>query len=659
MNSTPSSLFCQPQNLNPSAPNSSSLFNLINPSPEDSSAVSSLFYSGQRKPIQHEPIQHEPIQNKPIQNAPAPGNSLFLSSSTSSNPNFSFSSAPSNLFGGSPDPSTVPPAQNLFSSNTDPNTLNKDTGSSKAVSLVPTENVINSAPTSSPFASSGTSSGGIFGKNTDNTSGSLFSSNNATNNSSGVFATIPNCTSGSLFSSNNVNSNSGGLFTNNTSGSLFSSNNVNSNSGGLFSGNTNNSTGSLFSSGGNTNNNPGSLFGARSNINTTGSFGSTQNLNLAGNTGSNYPPSAPSSGFGSNAPSSSNIFGGTSGSGFSFGNSGNSNTGTPLFNECSRPSFTPSNPPPAGNLFSTNSGPSNSAPNLFGQAGGFNSSSSLFNNPPAFNNTQTKSLFNGLSNTPSSLFPANQYSGMIPLFKDYPKPGNKFPMRITLTYKEEEPNIKLILNKFDTIYFSDTITTLESKLFKYKDKDQSKNITTAHLEIEFPEAVYEILLWIYYKNNEKLLKNVNSINSLLELYAASKLFSIKDHHKLRGILLSAYNGFSNTTFSSVFNKKYIDLEFMIELFKQSCTFTFGTGGNYNSLLKTSMALEWLGERDCENDQEIEELINSDEFKIIGERLRIEKILPTWVNDYALLARRYPIAIQAIGIQQVLLGLNLL
>ena len=52
-------------------------------------------------------------------------------------------------------------------------------------------------------------------------------------------------------------------------------------------------------------------------------------------------------------------------------------------------------------------------------------------------------------------------------------------------------------------------------------------------------------------------------------------------------------------------------------------------------------------------------MQSEEFKNIGERLQIEKLLALTLNDYALLATRYPIAIQAIGLQQILIGFNLL
>ena len=77
------------------------------------------------------------------------------------------------------------------------------------------------------------------------------------------------------------------------------------------------------------------------------------------------------------------------------------------------------------------------------------------------------------------------------------------------------------------------------------------------------------------------------------------------------------------------------------------------------IIKVSIALEWLGERECETEEDINELMQSEEFKNIGERLQIEKLLALTLNDYALLATRYPIAIQAIGLQQILIGFNLL
>jgi len=99
------------------------------------------------------------------------------------------------------------------------------------------------------FGSSTNTSGGLFGNSNNTSSGGLFGNTNNTSTSGGLFGNSGSSGS-SLFGSNN--NNSGGLFGNtSSSGGLFG-NNTNSSSGGLFGNNNNNSSGFVFN-GSNTN----------------------------------------------------------------------------------------------------------------------------------------------------------------------------------------------------------------------------------------------------------------------------------------------------------------------------------------------------------------------------------------------------------------------
>ena len=69
-------------------------------------------------------------------------------------------------------------------------------------------------------------------------------------------------------------------------------------------------------------------------------------------------------------------------------------------------------------------------------------------------------------------------------------------------------------------------------------------------------------------------------------------------------------------------------------------------------------LEWLGERECESQEEIQNFISSNDFKNVGERLLKENLLSLQMVEYALLAKSYPVAVNAISVFQMLKGINL-
>ncbi len=72
-----------------------------------------------------------------------------------------------------------------------------------------------------------------------------------------------------------------------------------------------------------------------------------------------------------------------------------------------------------------------------------------------------------------------------------------------------------------------------------------------------------------------------------------------------------------------------------------------------------MALEWLGERRCFSPKEIQDLRDSEEFQGMKRVLQENYCLPSSIQDYLALAKRYPVAIDIFTIGDMFKSLNLI
>ena len=640
--------------------NSSSLFTTSSSAPTNSSGffsnnspTTNLFGNNSNAP---------PPGTSLFSNIPSSGSSLFsVSTSTPTSTGGLFSNRPtSSLFG-----SSAPLSSNAYSTTSNNSSFgNPSTNSpnifanSSNFDNRPAASYATSAPVQSSF--------GALTSTTANTGGpgfSFASSNTVPQNSSFGFTSssnsvpysypAPNNSSNPSFStipSTTNNSNLFGSSTSNATPSFHSTNSSpfnsnppprtspfagNSSGGSFFSTNSvpaNNSSGFSLGSNPAPVSHTGSLFSTNAPLSTPGGPPTTVPANNSSGFGlgsNSFPVSNTGSLFGANAPLStpggpptSSTFGATSPSN-GFGGFNANNTGHPLFG--------PQNPP---GLFA----PNNTAQNLF---------------PPQSN----PGLF---VNGGGSLFGTTV---SIPIFEEIPDRGNMHPVCMRLTQRNEEESVQLVVNGMDTYYLSPTVLSTNCKYFRDIITEKGNEEVKIELDINFPGAVLEVLLWIYYRNNERLGRAASSFKQALEIYSVGRILGLSGALRFKDLILSHMqsSGFlaaHQMKFSAVISRKCFDIEFLIDLIRRMNVSLFGNNTHIN-IVKTSLALEWLSERECESAEEIEELKSSLEFKIIGERLRKEKALPGSINEYALLANRYPIAVHAIDIQQLLVGINLL
>lgn len=523
------------------------------------------------------------------------------------------------------------------------------------------------------FGQPGNNTASLFGQPGNNTT-SFFGQ--PANNTTSFFGQPANNTTGLFGSANNTT----GLFRPaNTATNLFTLN-QSTNSTGLF-GQPNNNT-NPFVSVQPVNSHTGSsqnLFNSSLPPNASSNFFVSNNTNSAfSNNPDTKPPESTSTLRASNSCNSSSLFGSTLAP----------RTSSGLFSNQTKPlDSSPQNPPGQGTGFGLSNGI-----NGFGSTstGGFgsvaNSAGSSFpttipgntgfsafsnqnfnnNNSSTFGTTSPSFTFNPPPTTglfgPTVGFNQNHpFPCYIPPFEESLPTTSAEPINLTIALKGDNPSIQLIVNERDTYLLSKKPLIKNSVLFADAIKIQSDNLVTVTIETPFPESVLDILLWVYYRNNEKLLSNIKSIKQAVELYSISKILKISSELKLKNLILSGLKNINNNvvSFPSALHRKHVDLEFLIDLLKivNNCSL-FGVNTTHN-LIKTAMALEWLGEKQCETEEEVEEILESREYHAIGDRLLKEKMLPTQINEYSALAKRYPAVIGALSIQQLLIGFNLL
>jgi hypothetical protein len=568
-------------------------------------------------------------------------------------------SGPSNIFGLSSSNSTIfpsSPAQTLFS-NSAAGPSNSNQNTSFPFSSNPNQSLFAPSSNQSAFASSQS----LFGPSSNQSA--FASSQNLFSPSQDLNSPQP-----SLFgsSSQTVNSNQSNLFkTSSSPNQGFSFTSAPSNGSQPVNNNL-----SVFSSTPATSNTTGFGFGGSQ---ASPSFGgaSTTSTSLFGATPSSSTPFGGSS---STTPSGGSLFGGSSsttpsGGGLFGGSSSTTPSGGSLFGSSSGTSTLPQRscfctsssqniPNTGGSLFNTNS-----TQNSWGGP----QTTTVFNPPSSFPSPfgTSNPVFNTPSTSPSPFgmynpgFAPNNIFGQItqiPYFEEIPAGMNRIPFDIQLTRTGFQADLLVKVNDFDVYHLSSKIMKKFSDCFV---KKESSGVQEIEIETPFPNSMFEVLFWMVYSSDSKLIDYLSSLKRILEVYASFNMLQVKSKQSISKMLINF--GKSRNLFTSIqnfpesLNREFIDFEFISELVK-----SIGSGlFNSNNTIKCAMLLEWLSERNCKSLSDQESLESSEDFQKVSNFLSLHSFFPSSLNDYAVLSKRYPISSKVFSLQMILKGFNLL
>ncbi|CAG9312898.1 unnamed protein product [Blepharisma stoltei] len=238
-----------------------------------------------------------------------------------------------------------------------------------------------------------------------------------------------------------------------------------------------------------------------------------------------------------------------------------------------------------------------------------------------------------------------------------------YGLNIAVGTSEKPADFTIIVNGTDTFMLSSEILKERSDFFKRELEGKEIENLKLEISIPFPNMLLEFFLWLHYQDQGKLLQKIHFLHEMLEIYAIGRIFQVKSELGLGELLLRNRNISSCLPFQQlpdVWDRKYIDFKFLTKMLNQSAMAGFG-GGLFGPPDdgKIYYVFDWLGEKSCYCEEDIEDLKNSDDFKNMGEVLERNNYLPKNINSYAQLARRYPVAIQTISVTRLLKGINLI
>ena len=210
--------------------------------------------------------------------------------------------------------------------------------------------------------------------------------------------------------------------------------------------------------------------------------------------------------------------------------------------------------------------------------------------------------------------------------------------------EEQYPDIDFSI-RIDEQIFQASSLILCAKCKYFENENKTRSISNRELVIVSPfnTQAFMLLEWLHTTNTKKLLSYINSIDKLIEVYALSRLFGVKKSTNFRSILISVnicYMAFDITkNISTALCKELIDIYFLLALFKKAAP---------NLMIqerKLAILLEWLGEKNCQGPQDIDQLTKSSEFISMKSILAGENLA---LIHSPLLAKLYPIGIKSLN-----------
>lgn len=334
-------------------------------------------------------------------------------------------------------------------------------------------------------------------------------------------------------------------------------------------------------------------------------------------------------------------------------------------------------------FFSPNTQPQSSMftvpPQKPSQTSGFGPSSATstqpFQFPSSHNTLQPGGLgcFSGLPshNTfGSTLFGANPFGMANPCSPNWSNPSQlfgqcalpkptvakpQFSCNLTMTFETEDnpADITIILNSHHTFKVNRRLLSRFSPGFS-----ANTSASTINIETPFEDAFVSVLMYATYNDTFIITRNCSKTENLLELYAAARTLWVDSTSQFASLLLnylSSQRPFdgnifnSNSQFSSyhAWNRDYIDYDFALNLL----------GGVQNRSWSVGVHLiDWLGEKNCNSEEEAEQLLETEDFKQVKKfwtlKLRYQR-QEHWPLFH--IVQSYPVTSSAINLRSLFLA----
>ena len=211
---------------------------------------------------------------------------------------------------------------------------------------------------------------------------------------------------------------------------------------------------------------------------------------------------------------------------------------------------------------------------------------------------------------------------------------------------------------------------LSSRSGKVQQEVSSKEPSSVTIVVDLPLATdpTPFVKWLHTVDMAALLASVTTLEAQVDMLALGVYLDLNPELHFEARVLSTTFAHNISVYSALppcWDRAFIPLDLAIKTINkyrnthQSIGLFGGFGTNQPSSTAIQMALEWLGERRCFSTAEIESLKESAEFRGMKRVLQENYYLPTGINDYVLLAKRYPVGIDVFTIGDMFKALGLI
>lgn len=172
------------------------------------------------------------------------------------------------------------------------------------------------------------------------------------------------------------------------------------------------------------------------------------------------------------------------------------------------------------------------------------------------------------------------------------------------------------------------------------------------------------LLWLHTMDTTRFLGSIKTFEAQMDLLALGAYFQLNQelHFEAKVLCQALPMSFNyQIAMPACWDRAFIPLSLVIRvlgLYRSLPRQVFGFGSSQPPCI-AQMALEWLGERRCFSPKEIQDLRDSEEFQGMKRVLQENYCLPSSIQDYLALAKRYPVAIDVFTIGDMFRSLNLI
>lgn len=232
---------------------------------------------------------------------------------------------------------------------------------------------------------------------------------------------------------------------------------------------------------------------------------------------------------------------------------------------------------------------------------------------------------------------------------------------ITLENTDYPADLLLIVNKRDRFKVSSRLLSENCDYFSSQSLEDELEIS-----LPFDSMIYEFLFFLTYEDISVLQDSVKYFHEMLELYI---LMSTLQYHNrdmydiLNGLNIRNTPNVMQQRMPRIWHRDYVDFDFAVSRVERLMSgyvngfgygfgVSVGVGGNW-IIECVGYLVTWLGFDSVKNKEEVNKILESQDFKKVQEYLEVKSLYPNNQNELTCILARFPMAIKCFSSTRIL------